>query len=865
MLLFNDTKQFFLKSKWIVSSILILFVTLVGGHALASENQSHALTPTQNLLVGNIYGAPADFVAIDNRHFIRRLHNGVYYLEDPEDKLTFEQVSSLETQPKFTRYDLETLHFGYSASTYWLRFVLKNRMSSAQEATVDLRYPLLDEVDFYVVSPGGNMLSSQMGDHRNFQDREFRVKNYLQRISLLPNEEKVIFLRVKSASSLSLPLFVTTESSFVETLAVIQMGDGAYFGLAAGLLFYNLFLSFLIKERIYLEYCGFVLFHIGFVFCLSGYPQVVMPESVFLTERAVYIFGVLSGIFLFQFCRSYLHTPVDLPRADKGLIAYIAIAMLAVLAEFFMPLGLTIKINAITVLVGTLVLFLIGIYRLFQGYKPARYFIVGQGVVLASVIFTALSSLNIVPGYYLAPLAMKLASVLELIFFSVGLADRINVMKSQQVVLDKQAQVANAENQARKRYISEINNINQELEKAIQSRSQFLANMSHEIRTPMNGILGMLELVDDNSLDSMQKNYIEIARRSGKTLMALINDVLDLSKIESGKLELEQQPIEIRQLVEDLGHLYRHQIEDKRLEFCTHVDSSLPQYILGDRTRLWQILTNLVSNSVKFTLKGKVSLTLKQVEGEHSLLRFSVHDTGVGIPVEKQKAIFESFTQADGSTTRQFGGTGLGLTISRKLVQMMRGELEVDSYAGGGSTFFFSIPLQEAQAPRILKQSGKRGENTADGSTDSATDLDSAEFSDTTVLLVEDNVVNQKVALGMLRKLGVESVEVVDNGADAVRVVAKQHYDVVFMDVQMPVMDGYEATRRIREHEEKHKAAAMLIVAMTAHSMEGDRELCLAAGMNDYISKPIQKADIKTILAKYLSKSQSTDARQQVG
>lgn len=855
MLLFGNTKQFGLGTKWIVSSILIAFMALIHCHALASGNQNATAIQTQNLLVGNIYGAPADFVALDSRHFVRRLHTGVYYFEDPEDKLTAEQITSLEMQSKFSRYDLETLHFGYSASTYWLRFVIKNRMSTEQEATIDLRYPLIDEVDFYVVSHNGDVQTSKMGDHRNFKDRAYRVKNYLQRVPLLPNEEKVVFLRVKSQSSLSLPLFVTTESSFVETLAAIQMGDGAYFGLAAGLLLYNLFLCFLIKERIYLEYCGFVLFHIGFVFCLSGYPQVVMPENVFMTERAVYVFGLVSGVCLYQFCRSYLHTLVDLPRVDNGMKVYMVLAILAAVAEMFVPLTLAIKLNALTVLFGTLILFLIGTYRFFQRYRPARYFIVGQGAVLSSVVFTALSSLNIVPGYFLAPLVMKLASVLELIFFSVGLADRINVMKSQQVVLDKQAQVAQAENQARKRYISEINNINQELEKAIKSRSQFLANMSHEIRTPMNGILGMLELIDDNSLDSMQKNYIEIARRSGKTLMALINDVLDLSKIESGKLELEQQPIDIRQLLEDLGHLYSHQIEDKRLEFITHVDSSLPKYILGDRTRLWQVLTNLVSNSIKFTPKGKVSVTLKLVDGENALLRFSVHDTGVGIPVDKQNAIFESFTQADGSTTRQFGGTGLGLTISRKLVQMMQGELEVDSYAGGGSTFFFSIPMLEAQAPRLTEQPETQEESIPD----------IVEFNDTAALLVEDNVVNQKVALGMLRKLGIETVEVVDNGADAVRLVAKQHYDVVFMDVQMPVMDGYEATQRIREHEKKHKAAPVLIVAMTAHSMEGDRELCIEAGMNDYISKPIQKADIKSVLSKYLSKTKSTDARQRVG
>ncbi|MCG8311880.1 MAG: ATP-binding protein, partial [Pseudomonadales bacterium] len=609
---------------------------------------------------------------------------------------------------------------------------------------------------------------------------------------------------------------------------------------------YNLFLLLVLRERIYLEYVIFVGIHICFQLFLTGYAQFLFPDLPFLYERGVYIVGVLSGLSLFQFSRSYLRTAQETPKIDKVIQGYMGVSVVVLVLECFLSIRITASLNVLTVFLGSMLLFVLGFVRLFGGFKSARYFLVGQGAVLISVMFTALSSKHVINGFEMAPYLMKVASIVELLFFSIGLADRINRFKLTEVKLHQEAAKANAESNARKLYIDQINEINQALESALKSRSEFLANMSHEIRTPMNGILGMLELIDDKKLDELERNYIETARRSGKTLLELINEILDLSKIEADKLELESEPVFLQELLSDLQHLYSHQLKERGIALNIKWDRRLPVGIMGDRTRLWQILTNLTSNGIKFTHDGAVTLAMEKCAESH--VRVSVSDTGIGIPEDKQAQIFESFTQADGSTTRQYGGTGLGLTISRKLIEKMGGELKVTSELGKGSTFHFTMPY--VAADNLEQPAAEVCQSTAvDGC-----------FGELKVLVVEDNIVNQKVAQGMLRKIGIGDVHVCENGVDAIVAIDRERFDVVLMDVQMPLMDGYETTRKLREQEQLVQREPQLIIAMTANSMEGDRKRCLDAGMNDYVAKPIQTDALKNVLLRNLKTSSDNAA-----
>ena len=369
---------------------------------------------------------------------------------------------------------------------------------------------------------------------------------------------------------------------------------------------------------------------------------------------------------------------------------------------------------------------------------------------------------------------------------------------------------------------------------ASQTKSEFLANMSHELRTPMNGILGMIDVVLDSTLTPAQRDEIETAQRSAHALLALLNDILDLSKIEAGKMTLERIPLDARFLIEDIVKGQAGAARQKGLLLSSSVSAAVPQRVLGDPMRLRQVLANLVNNAIKFTERGLVTIALDaapvapgRVRGRTMVdLHFTVRDTGVGIAPEKQAAIFEKFTQADGSVTRRYGGTGLGLTITRRLVEAFGGTITVESEPGRGTSFIFRFPAEVVNiVPAAAAAEG--AERPSPGFTDPRTRR---------ILVVEDNAVNQKVVSAMLSRRG-HVFEVAGNGAIALGKLAEAHYDVVLMDVQMPVMDGLEATRQIRQDA---RWKTLPIIAMTAHAMQGDKERCFEAGMNDYVSKPIQ-------------------------
>ncbi|MCE5362281.1 hybrid sensor histidine kinase/response regulator [Pseudomonas anguilliseptica] len=747
--------------------------------------------------------------------------------EDVRGDASIEDITSPALQGSFRQHDKGVLNAGYSRSVFWLRLDLEYRpqqTSTTQPWLLELAYPPLDHVQLYLPDAAGRYhLRQHTGDALPFSSREIKQHNYLFELQLPPGQPQRVYLRLESQGSIQAPLTLWAPNAYLEEQPARIYVLGIIYGVLLVMLIYNLFIFLSVRDTSYLYYILYIASFGFYQLSVNGAAiEYFWPSSPWWANAATPFLIGAAALFGCQFARSFLHTAEHSPWVDRALLLLMACGVLVMTLALTASYALSLRLATYLALLFTVVIFSAGILAWLRGMRVARYFIIAWSAFLAGGAINTLMVLGYLPNIFLTMYASQIGSALEVGLLSLALADRINAMKEERTRILQEAGL-------------KLEAFNQELATSNRLKDEFLATVTHELRTPMNGVIGSLELMQMLNIEGELANYQKTAASSARDMMRMVNDILALTELQAGRLYPRREPFSLRGLFDGLRAQYAPRAAEKGLGFVLELDDSLPDTLEGDASKLQQSLGCLLDNAIKFTLHGEVRVRVSRggTASDTLPLCIEVIDSGAGFVVPADGKLYQRFQQLDGSMTREYGGLGIGLAICRQLVDLLGGNLSHQSQPGQGSCFRLELPLAlpvqlaaPAQLPPkvtgpALRQPGQ-----------------------CTVLIVEDNAINQLVTRGMLLKLGYQ-VRTADNGSEALDVLRNEAVDAVLLDCQMPVMDGFATCRALRNLP---GCEALPVLAITAHSHSGDRERCLAAGMSDYLAKPVKFEQLRNLL-----------------
>ena len=738
------------------------------------------------------------------------IHSKSEYVDVGNLDVSLEQIRTIKAFD-FRPMEKENRDFGFTTHNFWLRFHLKNVSDEELTYFFETARPITDLAELYVIKSNGKITKYLSGDAIPYSKRSFDHRKTIFKISLFPNEQQQFYLHIKSdGEMLSMPMLLHSLQHLLEITSFEQFIFGFFYGILLIAAILYMFFFFGMKDRTFFYYSMYVTF-IGLLqFSIDGYfYEYITPQAGWLSLHSVIIAACFANFFLGRYAQIFL----KIKNYNKILnnafyVMYVLDFMLLGSIfivenhEYAYPLANGLGLILLLLIISSQFLIYI------RTQKIDRFFAIGIFFLISGFVVFILKNFSVLPITFWTENGSKLGTGMEVIFLSLSMANLIRNMKEEREQLQTLAL--------------------QKSEEMNELKSYFLSNISHELRTPLNAILNTAKSIASESKDENIQNGSQIIKYSTYSLLSSVNDILDFSKIERDEIKLELTEFDLVKTVEHIANNFEREAKDKGLDFSFQKGEDLPQLVKGDAVRLSQILHNVLSNALKFTNEGFVKFrleTLKDKDGKITL-SFVVSDTGVGISQEKINSIFDSFSQEGINNKRKFGGLGLGLYIVKHLINLQDGKIKVDSTTGLGSVFSIDLTYEKIEVKKQPQADILPLEYDLNGKT---------------ILVVEDNAMNQMVIKMITKKWMNTVVDFANNGQEGIEKLADKHYDIILMDLQMPIMDGYEATIAIRNGEAGEHYRNIPIIAVTADVMETTKVRVTEIGMNKYLSKPVDK------------------------